>query len=168
MWIRRTISKIRYWYSRTFYPDNTCLIERMGKVDAFDAKLFKASDNPNPYTYSLRVAYPSVDIYNRELRWLNHQMTTDDALPSDWCRYKYRDVSLHAFLVDEKGVYLDPVAVLQTFRENVIIFLQRLDKLEEHQTGNAGHNARVLDKFRRHLLDVLHALILYTHHEQTQ
>ena len=169
MWLRRALSKLRYWYSQAYHPDSTGFSERLGQVRCLNISLFLAADNPSPYLFTLRVIYPSVELYNQKLRWLNHVMMTDSALASDWCRYDFREVSLYTFLTDSKGTHLDPVSSLATFQKNALTFLHNLDTLQRSDAiGSAGHNARVLLKFSQHLLEVFRTLIHYTHHDKTQ
>lgn len=164
MWFRRAISKLRYWYCERFHLE-LYGTERAVYVNCLDAKLFSATDSARTYLATLRVVFPSVELYNQKLFWLNHHLSSDLPIPNDWCRYDYRETLLANFLIDSKGRHLDPVSAFVAFKQNALLFLQRLDSLPPSTTGTAGHNARVLVPFRQHLLEVFRALISYTHHE---
>lgn len=164
LWFRRAISKLRYWYCERFHLDLQGT-ERAVYVKCLDPLLFTAKGNANPYLTTLKVLYPNVDIYNQKLAWLNYHLVKGEDIPNQWCHYRYSEILLSSFFVNEQGRHLDPIRSLSTFQENALLFLQRTEALPGADSGAAEHNARVLAQFRKHLLEVFRTLIHYTHHD---
>ncbi len=169
MWIRRTISKFKYWYSQVWHPDTSGFSERLGHIRCLDVRLFAAKGNPNPYTFRVAVVLPNAQAYIDKLSWLQNMLAANMAVPNDWVSYVPQEVTLNAFLTNHKGLQLDPQITFVELQASAISFLHQLEELQSTaEAGNAGHNARVLSKFSGHLQQLFRTLIYYTHHAQSQ
>ena len=169
MWIRRLISKHRYWFSQLYDPGKTGLLPALGHIECLDIDLFSAKDNASPYTFMLPVIWPSVEIYNRKLKWLLQCMERDHILPYDWMGNGFTEVSLYTFLLDAQGHHLDATPQFIALQQNALKFVRQLnDPAWVTRNDVTDHNARVLLKFSLHLQALFRTLLQYTHHEQTQ
>ena len=169
LWIRRAISKHRYWFSQLYDPGKTGLLPALGHIECLDTDLFRAKDNASPYSFTLPLLWPSVMTYNQKLRWLLHCMETNTAVPLGWCTYSFTEVSLYAFLLDKEGNHLDPIPSIEALQSNALTFVRRLNDpawVVRHEA--CEHNARVLEKFSLHLQALFRTLLHYTLHVLTQ
>lgn len=168
MWLRRQLSKLRYWYSQAWHPDPSGFSERLGRIRCLDARLIKDEQKANPYLYEIDVVYPNVEVYIERVRWVKYTIAADFMIPNNWCQYQSRRTSLNAFFINSKGTQLDPFESLVSFQTEAIEFMHRHHELSASEGENAEHNQRVLDKFSRHLQQLFSTLIDYTHHDQSQ
>lgn len=169
MWIRRLISKHRYWFSQWYDPGKTGLLPALGHIESLDLDLFNAKDNASPYTYTLLTLWPSVQTYNQKLKWILAQMEHDHVLPFDWTGESFTEVTLYTFLLDARGNHLDAIPQFEVLQKNALKFVRQLnDPTWILRNDVTEHNARVLLKFSLHLQALFRTLLSYTHHEQTQ
>lgn len=168
LWVRRLYSKFSYWYSQNYHPDQTGYYEKLGILKALDPLLFKRYKTVSACVFKMKVVYPHLDEYTKQLRRINYILSEHIAVENNWCKYDWVEVSLHEFLITKEGIHLDPVNAIASFKRSAITFLQHYALIRDAQIDDDGHNARILAKFQNSILDLANHLLRYSQNDRSQ
>lgn len=163
MWCKVLRAKLLYWWSQTYHPDASGTHERYGALRALDPTLFTGYRTSSACVYAMAVIYPDLARYTAEIKRASRWMTLNQLIENQWCAYAYQNKSLDQFLINEHGLYLDPVSEVLQFKRSAEEFFTLYTAIRHSHLEIEGHNARILSKFESHLLLLIRSLLDYSY-----
>jgi antitoxin component HigA of HigAB toxin-antitoxin module len=103
--------------------------------------------------------YPSIDAYCKEMKAVGVRILNEQMITTEWAGRDSRRMALSDFLTSSDGYYIDVYETVRAFRDDAIVFVAQLQKIEKATYGVQEHNRRMLTRFVASLESILQSLI---------
>lgn len=162
MWLRKQYAKLIFYLCQTYKPDQSGKHERLGLIDSLNPLLFKNYNDAKACTYNITTVYNNIIEYTERLNNANSIMKNRISIPNHWCLYRYSQIPLSKLLLDKRGCIIDAEKAILNYKNSLNVFFQEVERIKSSDNGTDTHNARILNKFQNHILDLTRDIIKFS------
>ncbi|SAK59289.1 hypothetical protein AWB81_01820 [Caballeronia arationis] len=111
-----------------------------------DVARFASFRNSHAVGIEIKPFYPTIDVYQREIKIINSYLTREGALPTTWATLDARPMGLDHFFTSAEGFYLNVADSLAAFKRDALILCTLMENSDNAALGVHEHNLRMLTK----------------------
>jgi hypothetical protein len=98
-------------------------------------------------------------VYAKEMKAVGVRILNEQMITTEWAGRDSRRMALSDFLTSTDGYYIDVYESVRAFRDDAVVFVAQLQKIEKATYGVQEHNRRMLTRFVASLESILQSLI---------
>lgn len=163
LWLLKLYSKYLLWYAVKYTEGTESEKLVAAKLTALNPELFKNYSNYTARMFKIQTMHPSVDLYLKDLRFLNYKLSSRSFIDLNWSMYEAWDVSLEAFFISSEDRHLDVVSSVKAFRSLAIEFFNLYYSLKSGGQVHDSFHFRILSKYEKVISTLVDDLLRYSH-----
>lgn len=107
----------------------------------------------------INALFPSIEAYSKELKLIGARILNEQMITTEWAGREGRTMAIADFLTSADGFYIDVYESVRAFKDDALVFVALLQKIEKATYGVQEHNRRMLTRFVFSLESILQSLI---------
>jgi hypothetical protein len=169
-WISHWTQRYRDWRARRTYTKLKAEALALSNFQAgrkvlaallqrLDVSRFLAYRSSQAVGVEIRIYYPTIDAYHREIKIINSLLMRESALSPGWAALEARSTGLDHFFTSKDGFYLNVPEALAAFKQDALILCTLMQTSDNATLGVHEHNLRMLTKLMVNMRQLVVALI---------